>query len=105
MNNDLIKTILEIPEETQTVEFKRLNGDKVVTKVIQTIVAMANTDGGIIFFGIDDPEKTKLKGVNRIFGIEENIELFDELGREVQRIQPPIGKIWNPQKIVEKSQK
>lgn len=100
MNNDLIKTILEIPEETQTLEFKRLNGDKVVTKVIQTIVAMANTDGGIIFFGIDDPEKTKLKGIERIFGIEENIDLFDELGREVQKIQPPIGKIWNPQKIV-----
>jgi len=69
MNDDFIKKILEIPEETQTVEFKRLLGDKVVAKIIQTIVAMTNTDGGVIFFGIDDPEKTKLKEFDRIFGI------------------------------------
>jgi ATP-dependent DNA helicase RecG len=100
MNNDLVIQILEIPEETQTIEFKRLNGDKVVTKIVQTIVAMGNTDGGVIFFGIDDPEKTKLKGIDRVFGIEENIELFDEIGKEVQRILPPIGTIWNPKKII-----
>lgn len=99
MNNDLIKKILDIPEETQTIEFKRLDGEKLVTKVIQTIVAMTNTDGGIIFFGIDDPEKTKLKGFDRVFGLEENLTLFDEISREVQKISPPIGNIWNPQKI------
>src|ERR1035437_1661664 len=91
MKNDTVEKILEIPEETQTIEFKRLGGDKLVTKVVQTIVAMTNTDGGIIFFGIDDPEKTELKGMDRVFGIEENPELFDEIGREVQRIAPPIG--------------
>jgi|ERR1035437_192830 ATP-dependent DNA helicase RecG len=100
MKNDTVEKILEIPEETQTIEFKRLGGDKLVTKVVQTIVAMTNTDGGIIFFGIDDPEKTELKGMDRVFGIEENPELFDEIGREVQRIAPPIGNIWHPQKIL-----
>lgn len=99
-NKDLIETILGIPEETQTVEFKRLSGEKVVSKIVQTIVSMTNTDGGIIFFGIDDPEKTKLKGLDRIFGIEENMEIFDEIGKEVQRIAPPIGNIWNPQKVL-----
>jgi predicted HTH transcriptional regulator len=28
---------------------------------------MANTDGGVIIFGIDDPEKTKLEGLDRIW--------------------------------------
>ena len=89
----IIETILNIPEETQTIEFKRLNGDKVVKKVIQTIVAMANTDGGTIIFGVDDPEKTKLKGIDRIFGIEENKELFDEIFQEIRRIIPPTSNL------------
>jgi len=88
-----IEKILNIPEETQTIEFKRLNGEKVVAKVIQTIVAMANTDGGTIILGIDDPEKTKLKKMDRVFGIEENKELFDEILHEIKRIIPPTGHL------------
>jgi hypothetical protein len=38
---DMIKIILDIPEETQTTEFKRLDGKKVVQKIVETIVAMA----------------------------------------------------------------
>ncbi|MCD6149619.1 putative DNA binding domain-containing protein [bacterium] len=88
-----IELILNVPEETQTIEFKRLNGDKVVRKIIQTIVAMANTDGGIIVLGIEDPEKSKLKGEERIFGIEENKELYDEIFHEIKRIIPPISNL------------
>ncbi|MBR2709808.1 ATP-binding protein, partial [Candidatus Saccharibacteria bacterium] len=58
----LIKDFLNEPEETQSLEFKRVNGKGVVSKIIQTIIAFANTDGGEIILGIDDPEKTKLKG-------------------------------------------
>ncbi len=83
LDRKLIETILNISEETQTIEFKRLYGDKVVRKIIQTIVAMANTDGGTIIFGIDDPEKTNLKGADRILGIEENKELFDEVFHKI----------------------
>ena len=43
--NDLIKDILKIPAENQTIEFKRLTEDKVVSKIIETVVAMTNTDG------------------------------------------------------------
>jgi len=93
---DIIETLLGIPEETQTIEFKRLNEAKVVTKTVETIVAMANTDGGQIVIGIDDPEKTKLTGLERIFGIEENKELFDEVQRELQRIVPPISEVAKP---------
>jgi len=88
--DERLKLILEVPEETQTIEFKRLDGDRVVSKVIETIVAMANTDGGSIILGIDDPEKTKFKDLERVFGIEENKELYDEIVRESQRITPPV---------------
>lgn len=94
--SDLLKNILDIPTETQTVKFKRLLGDKVVTKVIETIVAMSNTDGGLIILGVDDPEKTKAKGSDRIYGIDENVEVFDAISKEVQRIVPPISGIWPP---------
>jgi len=88
-----IETILNIPEETQTIEFKRLAGNKVVRKIIQTIVAMANTDGGTIILGVDDPEKTNFKGLKRIFGIEENEDLYDSVFHEVKNIAPPLTKL------------
>lgn len=97
--NDLIKQILEIPEENQVIEFKRLNGNKVVAKIIQTIVSMTNTEGGTIIIGVDDPEKTTFKGVDRIFGIEENLELFDSISEEIQKIVPPLSDICQPKKI------
>ena len=90
MDNRL-ETILSIPEESQYVEFKRLRGEeKVVSKIVQTIVAFANTDGGKIILGVDDPEKTKLKGLDRIYGIEENQENYDEIFHEAQNIIPAI---------------
>jgi predicted HTH transcriptional regulator len=96
VNNDLPKSILEIPAENQNTEFKRLGGDgKVdVAKIIITIVAMANIDGGVVILGVDDPEKTRLKGLDRIFGIEENPELYDAIGRGIERIIPPLTGIW-----------
>ena len=39
----LIKAFLNEPEETQFLEFKRVNGKGVVSKIIQTIIAFANT--------------------------------------------------------------
>lgn len=94
--SDWLKNILEIPAETQTIEFKRLSEDKVVTKVVETAVGMTNTDGGVIILGVDDPEKTKLKGLDRIYGIDENIQVYDALGRELQRITPPLSGLWPP---------
>ncbi len=90
---NFINRILEISEETQRIEFKRLNGDKVVRKILQTIVAMSNTDGGLIILGVDDPEKTILRGVDRVFGIEENKERYDEILHHISRIIPPISNI------------
>ena len=95
----LIKRILAVPAEDQTIEFKRLSGKSPVKKIVETIVAMTNTDGGTIVLGVDDPEKTKVKGFDRIFGVEESIENFDAIGREIQKIIPPLTSIWPPKKI------
>jgi len=96
---ELIQSILTIPAESQTVEFKRLNGPKIVSKVTETIVAMTNTDGGTIVLGVNDPEDTSIKGYDRIIGIEENADNFDAIGREIQRIIPPLASIWPPIKF------
>lgn len=98
-DQDLLTSILAIPEETQTIEFKRLNGDKVVKKVVETIVAMANTDGGRIIIGIDDPEKSIQSGIDRVYGIEENPELLDEIMQDVKRVMPPIVGVLTPRII------
>jgi len=75
MNNDqndldsIIQDILNIPSETKTIEFKRLGAaKKEVGRILESVIAMANTEGGMIILGIDDPEKTKLKGIDRISG-------------------------------------
>ena len=52
---ELKQLILNIPAENQTVEFRRLSGPKIVTKTVETIVAMTNTDGGTIILGVNDP--------------------------------------------------
>lgn len=97
---ELINSILNTPSESRTLEFKRLGSrNEGLDRTLQSIVAMANTDGGIIILGVDDPQKTTLKGRDRIFGIEENIALYDELGQAVRKISPPIASIWPPDLI------
>ncbi len=94
-DQELIKVILQIPEESQTIEFKRLGGKKVVGKIIESIVAMANAEGGTIILGVEDPEKD-IDESKRILGIEENKENFDSISHELQRIIPPLAGIWPP---------
>lgn len=95
-----IAQILSIPFESRAIEFKRLGGrNETVGKTLESIVAMANTDGGIIILGVGDPQKSNAKGLDRIFGIEESLELYDELGQNVKKISPPIPSIWPPELI------
>lgn len=96
-NEEVVKNILSVPSESRTIEFKRLGTrNESIDRVLESIVAMANTDGGTIILGVDDPLKSSVKGVDRIFGIEENVNLFDELGRSTRKINPPIPGIWPP---------
>jgi len=56
-----------------------------------------------LILGIDDPEKTKFKGLDRIFGIEENKELFDSILHEIKNIIPPMSNITH--RIIEAKNK
>jgi len=97
MIDKMLQSILDIPSESRTIEFKRLSTNKDgIIKTVQSIVAMANTDGGYIILGIGDPEKSKEKGIDRIFGIEENLDLYDALSVELKKITPPIPGLFPP---------
>jgi len=97
-NKELVEIILNIPAESQTVEFKRLSSVKnEVERIVESVVALTNSDGGSVILGVEDPSKKVAKPYDRIFGIEENPSNFDLLGREITRIIPPLGSIWPPQ--------
>src|SRR3990170_2093153 len=99
-NDELIQRILSVPSESRTLEFKRLGSrNEGVDRILQSIVAMANTDGGVVVIGVDDPQKAAHKGFDRIYGIEENLQLFDEVGQTLKKISPPITGIWPPDLI------
>lgn len=84
-DDKLIEDFLRWPESSGF-ECKRLAGK--LTSVLETIVAFANTDGGIIALGFEDPGKSK--GVDRVYGIQENPTNWDELRRHLQsRITEP----------------
>ena len=88
-NQEIINLLLSLPAETDKLEFKRI-GEWNIKRILHSIVAFANTEGWKIVLWIDDPEKTKLKWVERVFGIEENLENYDALKREISKIIPPF---------------
>ncbi|MFC2146701.1 RNA-binding domain-containing protein [Acidobacteriota bacterium] len=94
--DDLISYVLSIPAEDRRTEFKRLGDQFDVKKIMESIIALTNTDGGYIVFGVDDPEKSRRKGMDRVYGIEENSDKFDEIGRNIERIVPPTHINWPP---------
>ena len=73
----LIERVLSSPE-SRTLDVKRVSG-KMVQKALETLCAFANTDGGVLVLGIEDPAKAE--GVQRIYGVQENPEAVDELKR------------------------
>jgi ATP-dependent DNA helicase RecG len=82
----LVDMLLAIPEHGGF-EVKRV-GDN--TRKIHTIVALANTEGGTLVLGVEDPRKAT--GRDRVFGIQENPESVDELRRLLgHRVTPPLG--------------
>ncbi len=80
--------------ESRTLEFKRISAKH--GKMIETICAFANTDGGLLVIGIGDAKELKpgAKPASRLFGIEENPEAFDLFYRQViQRFDPPLTRL------------
>ncbi len=86
LHDDYIDQVLAVPEGQQ-LDFKRVGRNDTTLK---TIVAMANTDGGLIFLGIEDAKKAH--GRDRLIGVDENLEALDALMRECDtRIVPAFG--------------
>jgi ATP-dependent DNA helicase RecG len=77
-----LAALLQSPE-SKTLDFKRLGAGK-VAKMLETICAFANTEGGLLVVGIADPKETKPgdKPQQRLWGLQENPEAFDELQRK-----------------------
>lgn len=86
----LIIKMLALPE-SRTLDFKRVAG-KMVGKALETVCAFANTDGGALALGVEDPNKSS--GTARFYGVQENPEAVDELQRKVRtEFHPPMETI------------
>ncbi len=84
-------TRLLMSPESHTLDVKRVSG-KMVQKALETICAFANTEGGGLALGVEDPAKSK--GTHRLYGVQENPEAVDELQRKVRtQFNPPIEGI------------
>lgn len=82
----LVDLLLGIPEHAGY-EVKRVGEN---TRKIQTIVALANTEGGTLVLGLEDAKKAT--GRDRVFGVGENPESVDELRRLLgHRVTPPLA--------------
>ena len=87
-------TALLAATENRTLDFKRIGAKH--GRMIETICAFANTDGGLLVIGIGDAKDLKpgAKPETRLFGVEENPEAFDLFYRQVmQRFEPPLARV------------
>lgn len=62
-------------------------------RLLATVVAFANTDGGFVVIGLEDP--TKAAGNNRLIGISENADNVSEFLKLLEKeIEPPL-RLWS----------
>ena len=88
------KALLE--EESYSFDCKRLK--EKLTKILETIVAFANSDGGVIALGLEDPDKGQ--GRDRVYGIQENPMNWDELRRLMRsRVTESELLVWEPAEV------
>lgn len=88
-----VETLLHAPE-SRTLDFKRISSKH--GRMIETVCAFANTEGGLLVIGVGDAKDLKpgSKPQARLFGIEENPEAFDDFRRQVMaRFAPPIERL------------
>lgn len=84
-DDELIDHLLRF-QESLTFETKRVGENR---RKIETMVAFANREGGLLLLGVDD--EARAEGRARIYGIQENPESVDELRRLfLHRITPPL---------------
>ncbi len=73
----LLQIILE-KEESLIFECKRPGK---VDKLLESVVAFANTEGGIIAYGLEDPDKAS--GTDRVYGVQDHQDNWDEILRKI----------------------
>lgn len=89
-NAALVQQLITM-SESRHLEFKRVSG-KMVGKALETVCALANTDGGTLVLGVADLKE--FKGDARLFGVEENPEAVDELRRKLlTEFSPAISTV------------
>lgn len=85
VDDELLDQLLDLPESSHF-ECKRVK--EKLSGIIEAVVAFANSDGGIIALGFEDPDKAK--GRDRLYGVQENPTGWDEVRRLIQtRITEP----------------
>jgi hypothetical protein len=85
LDDELIDKALA-EDESYTFDCKRIKKD--LAKILETIIAFANTEGGTVALGLEDADKAR--GRDRVFGIQENLMNWDELRRLIRsRITEP----------------
>jgi len=89
VDKNIVQIILDF-KEWQTFECKRAKAKP--ANVLEAIVAFANTEGGILILGLEDPEKAT--GEKRLIGISENLDNISSLISLIpNEITPPLPKI------------
>lgn len=89
-DQELLKIFLD-KEEWQNFECKRAAVQP--RKLLETAVAFANTDGGFMVIGLEDPAKAT--GNNRLIGVSENTDNVSEFLKLLEKeIDPPL-RSWN----------
>lgn len=89
MARDLVDILLDV-REWQTFDCKR--ADISPSKILETICAFANSDGGDIALGLEDPDKANRD--KRILGISGNEDKVSEILNMVQKeFEPPLNDI------------
>jgi len=89
-DKDIVKIFLDT-QEWSTFECKRAAIEP--AKLLETAVAFANTDGGYIVVGLEDPSKAE--GNKRLLGISENPDNISEFLKLIEKeIEPPLG-LWS----------
>lgn len=80
-------------DESLTFDCKRFGK---IDKILETVVAFANSSGGVIALGLEDPDKDQ--GRDRVYGIQSHLTNWDELRRKFRtRITEPeqLQLSWN----------
>ncbi len=94
IDDELVDRLLARPE-SMTFECKRTGK---VDRLLESVVAFANTEGGLLILGFEDPDRAT--GRDRVYGIQDHPMNWDELQRKLRsRITEPDRLPWTHQEI------